>query len=140
MYVCMPCYSSLTSRVSKFQGFIYDPTVGSSTTPRSVIYDPTVGSSTTPRSGHLRPHGRVIYDPTVGSPMTPRSGHLRPHGRVIYDPTVGSSTIPRSGRLRCIFPLATDSTLWQFGSPHFAPVHSAVFRQRWMRERIVFVQ
>ena len=39
-----------------------------------VIYDPTVGSSTTPRSGHLRPHGRVMYDPTVGSSTTPRSG------------------------------------------------------------------
>ena len=26
----------------------------------TIIYDPTVGSSTTPRSGHLQPHGRVV--------------------------------------------------------------------------------
>ena len=54
-------------RTPNFQGFIYDP---------------TVGSSTTLRSGHQRPHGRVIYDPTVGSCTIPRSGHQRPHGRV----------------------------------------------------------
>ena len=93
MYVCIHATppGHFVSRAPSFQGFIYDPTVGSSTTHGRVIYDPTVGSSTTPRSGHLRPHGRVFYDPTVGSSTTPRSGHLRPHGRVIYDPTVGSS-------------------------------------------------
>ena len=66
------CYATpsrrFVSRTPNFQGSIHDP---------------TVGSSTTPRSGHLRPHGRVIYDPTVGSSTTPRSGHLRHHGRFV---------------------------------------------------------
>ena len=89
MYVKLLLLDVFVFRAPNFQRFIYDLTVGSSTTSRSVhlrphgrfIYDLTVGSSTTSRSVHLRPHGRFIYDLTVGSSTTSRSVHLRPHGR-----------------------------------------------------------
>ena len=78
LYVCRLSYSSKTLCISdaKLSGIHLRPH-------GRVIYDPTAGSSTTPRPCHLRPHGRVIYDPTAGSSTTPRPGHPRPHGRMV---------------------------------------------------------
>ena len=97
MFVCLyVCHATLPKHFAYrqliFQGFVYDATVGSSTTHGRVIYDPrsghlrrTVGSSTT--------HGRVIYDATVGSSTT----HGRVHSVLFFEihPAIKLSTNKR---------------------------------------------
>ena len=84
------------SRAPNCQGFIHDPTVGSS---QGFIHDPTVGSS----QGFIHdptvgPSQGFIHDPTVGSSQG-----------FIHDPTVGSSQFYFCRNSRRYYPFCEQS-------------------------------